>query len=122
MFSRLQILAGLFLALALCPSPCPAYQNDIPENLRSVLLYAPDPDYPNSIARYGIRGSGLFRITINEKTGTVSEVKVLKSTGHVILNELAAKAFLQWRFKPGTKGHMDVPMTFDVSGFGRTLH
>jgi hypothetical protein len=31
----------------------------------------------------------------------LEEVKVPKSTGHVLLNEFAAKAFFQWKFQPG---------------------
>jgi TonB family protein len=108
---------GLLLA-----SPCRAWENEIPADMKGIALYMPDPDYPPQLYHRGIAGRGVFRITIDPKTGHVSEVKVLRSTGYVILNELAAKAFLQWRFKPGTNAHVTIPMDFHVSGYFKELH
>jgi TonB family protein len=103
-------------------SPCRAWQNEIPASLKGICLYAPDPDYPPKLVNRGIGGHGVFRININPKTGGVSEVKVLRSTGYQILNELAAKAFLQWRFKPGTIDHYEISYEFHVLGGARELH
>ena len=58
-------------------------------------------EYPRSAANYALSGKGRFLVKVNPKTGEVDEVKILKSTGHVFLNELVAKAILQWRFQPG---------------------
>ena len=101
------------LALA---SPCRAWQTEIPADMKGICLYMPDPDYPPQIYHRGIAGRGIFRINIDLKTGRVSEVKVIKSTGYQILNELAAKAFLQWRFKPGTIDHWQISYEFGVMG------
>ena len=84
--------------------------------MKGIGLYMPDPDYPPNLYHRGIAGRGVFRLTIDVKTGRVSEVKVLRSTGYQILNELAAKAFLQWRFQPGTIDHYQLSYTFGVIG------
>jgi len=98
-------------------------EGEIPEKLKGILLYAPYPKYPVGVARQHVRGRGLFRLTFDQKTGHVAEVKVLQSTGHVILNELAAKAFLQWRVRPGTLTSLRIPVDFQLAGaFVRTIH
>ena len=80
------------------------------------------PEYPRSAANYALSGKGRFLLKVNPKTGEVDEVKVLKSTGHVFLNELAAKAFLQWKFQPGGASQVEVPVEFYAHGFTRDLH
>ena len=98
-------------------------EGEIPEKLKGILLYAPYPKYPVGVVRQHVRGQGLFRLSFDQKTGLVTEVKVLKSTGHVILNELAAKALLQWRARPGTLTSLRVPVDFQLGGgFVRTVH
>jgi TonB family protein len=93
------------------------------EKFKGILLYMPYPKYPVGVARQHLRGRGLFRLTFDQKTGLVAEAKVLKSTGHVILNELAAKALLQWRARPGAVTSLNVPVDFELGGgFIRTVH
>ena len=41
----------------------------------------------------------MLRVQIS--TGRVKEVVVARSTGHSILDAAAARALIQWRFKPG---------------------
>jgi TonB family protein len=81
-----------------------------------------DPGYPSHLYRRGVGGSGIFRLTIDQKTGHVTEVKVIKSTGWVILNELVAKACLQWLFRPGTITSLEFPFRFEASGYSRQVH
>lgn len=81
-----------------------------------------DPEYPPLLYRHGVGGKGVFLLKINQKTGDVDEVKVLKSAGYTILNELAAKAFLQWKFQPGSAKELKVQYEFYVHGFSRVLH
>jgi hypothetical protein len=109
-----------FLALALL-TPCQGYE-DIPDNLKSVCLYAPDPAYPQAVVRTGRGGKGLFRLTIDPKTGCVTEVKVLKHLSLVLLDEFSAKAFLQWRFKPGTITSVTIPIEFHAWGYTHVYH
>jgi TonB family protein len=86
------------------------------------LIKKVEPEYPIGFVLHGAAGKGLFRLTINPKSGEVDEVKVVKSCGYKDLNELAAKALLQWRFQPGTRGPVEVPVEFYVHGGNRTLH
>ena len=80
------------------------------------------PEYPPKFAPYAWSGKGLFLLKVNSKTGIVDEVKVLKSTGHVLLNEFSVKAFFQWRFQPGGLAEVQVPVEFYAHGFSRSFH
>jgi len=71
---------------------------------------------------HGAKGRGVYRLTINSKSGLVDQVKIVQSTGYKELNELAAKALLQWQFKPGTPSPVEVPVEFAIQGGNRILH
>ena len=86
------------------------------------LIKKVEPEYPIGFVLHGAEGTGVFRLTINPKSGLVDEVKIVKGCGFQTLNELAAKALLQWQFKPGTRGPVEVPVEFYVHGGGRVLH
>ena len=86
------------------------------------LIKKVEPEYPPGFVVHGAEGKGRFRLTINPKSGEVDEVKIVESCGYKDLNELAAKALLQWRFQPGTRGPVEVPVEFYVHGGNRTLH
>ncbi len=79
-------------------------------------------EYPPKLRLYGWNGKGLFLLKVNPRTGDVDEVKVLKSTGHVLFNEFAAKAFFQWKFQPGSPAQVQVLVEFYARGFSRDLH
>src|SRR5690348_13914022 len=113
------ITVALAWLIGLC-SPCPAIQIER-ANYPGLIKYV-DPEYPPALYRHGVGGKGVFLLKINTKTGEVDEVKVIKSTGYTALNELAAKAFLQWKFKPGGVKELTVPYEFYVHGFSRVLH
>ncbi len=80
------------------------------------------PDYPPALWRSGVTGKGVFLLKIDPRTGEVTDVKVLKSTGYRILNELAAKAFLQCKFKPGGRTQLTTSWNFVSRGYSRDLH
>jgi TonB family protein len=86
------------------------------------LIKKVEPEYPMGLMIHGAEGKGLFRLKVNPGSGEVDEVKIVKSCGHRILNELAAKALLQWRFQPGTRGPVEVPVEFYVHGGTSILH
>lgn len=86
------------------------------------LVKKVDPDYPPGFVLHGAKGKGVFRLKINPKSGLVDEVKIVQSTGYTDLNKLAAKALLQWQFKPGTQSPVEVPVEFYIHGGQRTLH
>ncbi len=86
------------------------------------LIKKVEPAYPMGFVIHGAKGRGVYRLTINPKSGLVDELKIVKSTGYRDLNELAAKALLQWQFKPGTPSPVEVPVEFDIQGGNRILH
>jgi TonB family protein len=78
------------------------------------------PDYPYELSAREIAGqvvaprarSGLFRVTLDVTTGSVSKVALIQSTGVAALDESAMKALRQWQWKPGKWKEIDVPITF----------
>jgi len=70
------------------------------------------PDYPYADRARWHQGLGLFRITLDVKTGLVSEVAVIKSTGFTSLDNSAVAALRKCRWKPGRWKEIDVPVNF----------
>jgi TonB family protein len=71
-----------------------------------------EPLYPNEDLLLRHEGKGLFRLTLDLKTGYVGEVTVMKSTGFRTLDESVVSALRRWRWKPGTWKEIEVPVTF----------
>jgi TonB family protein len=80
-----------------------------------------DPEYPPALYRRHITGKGYYLLKIDSRTGEVTEVKVLESAGYKILDELAAKAYLQCRFKPGSPAPIRTCYEFYYHGFARVV-
>lgn len=76
------------------------------------VLYKVGPRYPHQFQRSRIGGTGRFQMTIDFKTGKVTNVTVVKSTGHDGLDREAIFALRRWRFKPGKRTQVTVPITF----------
>jgi TonB family protein len=72
------------------------------------------PTYPFADRQRYHQGSGLFRITIDSKTGAAAHVTVLRSTGYASLDNSAMVALARWRWKPGTWKQVDMPITFEM--------
>jgi TonB family protein len=111
------LLAVLILLGQLCAGEVEVFTGHPPGVIKFV-----SPEYPPKLRSYGWNGKGRFLLKVNSRTGDVEEVKVLKSTGHVLLNEFAAKAFFQWKFQPGGPAQVPVPVDFYARGFSRDLH
>jgi TonB family protein len=73
------------------------------------------PQYPYAERTRGHTGSGLFRILVDLKTGSVVKVITIKSTGFPALDNSAVDSFRRWRWKPGTWKEIDLPITFILS-------
>jgi TonB family protein len=85
-------------------------------------IYAPRPQYSYEARRQRIMGSGVFRMTLDLRTGTVVKVTMIKSTGSPILDNDSLSAFRQWQFNPARWKEVDLPITFQIaSGPPRTL-
>jgi TonB family protein len=90
------LLALLFLAIL---TPC--YATDIVRidpKYKKDTLSAPDPEYPLKCQHLGYQGQGIYRLIINDKTGVVDEVKVMKSTHHRELDANAVMTLFTWKF------------------------
>jgi TonB family protein len=70
------------------------------------------PNYPDSERARRHTGSGLLRLTLDLKTGSVIRVAVVKSTGFSALDYSAIDAFRRWRWKPGRWKEIDMTITF----------
>jgi TonB family protein len=79
---------------------------------KDAALYAPFPEYPRNLDNTYDSGEGLFFLLINENTGLVTAVSVLRSTGNWHLDRAAMDALRRWRFRPHTVHKLQVPMTF----------
>ena len=73
------------------------------------------PDYPYELRARHVAGNGLFRVTLDMTTGSVSKIAMVQSTGVAALDNSAMKALRQWQWKPGKWKEIDVPITFAMS-------
>jgi len=72
------------------------------------------PDYPYGDRAKHPQGDGFFRISIDLKTGLVTQVSILKSTGYASLDASALAAIREWRWKPGRWQQVDMPTRFTM--------
>ena len=76
------------------------------------------PDYPLEARAGHKQGTGFFRIILDVKTGSVTDVSVLKSTGSLELDASAARAIRQWRWRPYRWKEINLPVTFTMQSRG----
>lgn len=57
-------------------------------------------------------GLGVYRVLINLKTGAVTDVIIVKSTEHEVLDNNARIALRQARWRPGKWKQVDIPVQF----------
>lgn len=106
---QLTLVIGLSLATV---AASPSSPKQPPATKAELTVYAPNPEYPPEARQARLAGSGWFRLDFT-KTGRVTQVRVLKSTGSKILDAAAVQTLLLWRFKPGLKVHCaNLPITF----------
>lgn len=70
------------------------------------------PDYSKFDQMRRNAGFGLYRVTLDMKTGSVSKVSVTHSTGVATLDDSAMKALRQWIWRPEKWKEIDVPIAF----------
>jgi TonB family protein len=80
--------------------------------VRGIMLSMPRPTYPVEAPNRHITGRGMCEILIVPKTGIVTHVTVLQSTGSKVLDDAAVNAFSRWRARPGKVSRIRVPFTF----------
>jgi TonB family protein len=74
------------------------------------------PEYPYDDRAKHHQGDGLFRISIDVKTGLITRVSIVKSTGFRSFDTSAVTAIRKWRWKPGTWREVDIPIRFTMAG------
>lgn len=70
----------------------------------------PPPEYPRRAIRLAIEGRVLIEVAVDAQ-GKVTGCKVVRSSGHAILDRAALKAVRSWRFLNGP-GVVCVPVSF----------
>jgi TonB family protein len=97
----------------------PSLIGGITASLRSVkakVTYAPRPVYPYEARRQRVTGSGVALLTVDQTSGTVTDVRMAQSCGNVILDNSTLDALRRWRFKPGGVTQVEVPITYTLMG------
>jgi TonB family protein len=80
---------------------------------RTLVLFAPRPDYPQSAREHGTGGGGIFVQHVDRVTGSVTEVTVERSAGSQLLDSCAIEALRQWKYKaPAKTEKVKIPITF----------
>ena len=111
----------------LTPPPIRAHRNARPPSLiggptaslrsvKATVAYAPRPVYPYEARRQRVTGSGIALLTIDQTSGTVTDVRMAQSCGNVILDNSTLDALRRWRFKPGGVTQVEVPITYTLMG------
>jgi len=72
------------------------------------------PDYPYDDRRRHHTGVGWYRLYVDLRTGAVTKVAILKSSGYTRLDNCVVAAFQKWRYKPGKWKEIDTPVTFTL--------
>jgi TonB family protein len=85
-------------------------------SVKATVAYAPRPVYPYEARRQRVTGSGVALLTVNQTSGTVTDVRMAQSCGNVILDNSTLDALRRWRFKPGGVTQVEVPITYTLMG------
>jgi len=110
------------------PPPIRAYRNTRPPSLargttttslrsvKAMVVNAPRPVYPYEARRQRVTGSGVALLTIDQTSGTVTNVIMMQSCGNALLDKSTLDAFRRWRFKTGSVSMVQVPITYTLMG------
>ena len=79
-------------------------------------ITAPRPEYPYEARRQRATGSGVALLTVDPVTGSVTAVRILRSTGHAVLDSATISGLRRWRFRPGTVSVVQTPITYTLTG------
>ena len=107
----------LFAAIAICYTATFATALATPPEGENVAIFAPKPEYPPEARAKNWAGDGAVLLNVNVKTGRVISVRMVKSTGHKVLDDATLNSYRQWRFKPGRCAPKVIcPITFTATG------
>ena len=77
------------------------------------FVYKPPPQVPIQLNR--VSGPGLARLKINER-GEVTDVTILRSTGHKASDLETSDTLRRWRAKPGEPREVELPLIWWIAG------
>lgn len=80
---------------------------------RPLYLVNPPPRYPRSAKKRGYQGIVKLKVLVGQN-GKVGELKVIKSSGHTILDKAAMASVKKWEFKPASRGDENFAMWIEV--------
>ena len=83
--------------------------NTLSGPIRNAVVYAPRPIWPAVALQQHLSGRGVYAIGLD--TGIPYDVRVVRSTGHKILDDAAVDALLKWRFRRVVTG-VTIPIEF----------
>jgi TonB family protein len=109
--ARLVRVAILLIALAAFPIQA----ETVPSSGLQYVRHRVGPKYPWTARVNHLEGAGLFRLDLDSRTGTVTRVSVIESTGHRVLDEAAIGALRKWRFVPGGASAVRIPIRFTIT-------
>ena len=85
-------------------------------SVKAMVAYAPRPVYPYEARRQRATGSGVALLTVDQTSGTVTNVLMAQSCGNAILDNSTLDALRRWRFKPVSVTRVQVPITYTLMG------
>jgi TonB family protein len=83
---------------------------------KAMVAYAPRPVYPYEARRQRLTGSCLALLTVDQTSGNVANVLMVRSCDSAILDNSTLDALRRWRFKPGCVTRVQVPITYTLMG------
>ena len=85
-----------------------------PGEWKALVIYSPTPEYPLEARRKHQHGHGYYRSYV-ARDGSVTAVKVIESAGYQLLDAACLNAWKRWRWKPGFRREIDVPVSFTMT-------
>ena len=116
---RALAFAPLLFLLAACDGGAPTPAAPAGRSGPPAAVETPPPAYPEALACAGVGGTVQLRVNIGTD-GQVGQVEVQQSSGNADLDQVAAKAVRDWKFRPAMNAGQPVakwiavPMTFHV--------
>ena len=89
------------------PAP-PSLKEAVP-----VYRVNPAPEYPKMARRRGYEGTVLLEVLVN-RNGKVEDLRLSRSSGHLILDRAAMDSVRNWLFEPAKRGDQEVDMWVEV--------
>ena len=90
-------------------SVTPPQSNKVVREARPAYKNNPRPPYPKRARRRGYQGTVVLEALV-DRSGKVKELRILRSSGHTILDKAALKSVNGWLFEPGMVGDEKVDM------------